>query len=613
MSESNIKVNSLVLYKSGPAVVTEVSDKIAIQLKNGKTKRVRSKDVELLHIGPVQDLNKLEEPEGNVREAWELMVGETTHLQELAELIYGDFSPATAWGTWLQLKDGLYFEGKLNAIIGREEEAVTAEQKARAERLAEKAERRAFLDRVKQARLLPEDRKRLVEAERVALGQLAFSRILESLEVQSKPEHAYRLLLRCGYWPENFNPWPLRQGADLSVADLALPDLAEDVRKDLTHLPAFAIDDEGNQDPDDAISIDGDRLWVHVADVAAIVRPNSHLDQAARTRGANLYLPEGVIPMLPPPVTPILGVGLSETSPALSFGFKWTAEAGLHDIEITPSTVRVTRLSYDQANLQLDDPIFASITAKTEAYEAVRMASDAANIDLPEVSLKVLDGEVQIRPLPRLRSRQMVTNAMLMAGEAAARFASEQGISIPYMVQAAPQEIRQPETMSAAFAYRRLFKPGQLAMEPGRHFGLGLDHYARATSPLRRYQDLLTHQQLRNFVTGKEILSAQAVSEHMGESNESSLVIRRSERQSNMHWKLVYLRDNPDWSGEAVVVELDERRVTLLLPALAMETRIRPKASLVLDQRLQVKLRDVDLPGQTAIFSVLSQGESAAL
>ena len=64
---------------------------------------------------------------------------------------------------------------------------------------------------------------------------------------------------------------------------------------DLTHLPAFAIDDEGSQDPDDAVFAEkvegGFRLFVHVADVAALVPPKSPLDEEALRRGANLYLP----------------------------------------------------------------------------------------------------------------------------------------------------------------------------------------------------------------------------------------------------------------------------------------------------------------------------------
>jgi exoribonuclease-2 len=130
------------------------------------------------------------------------------------------------------------------------------------------------------------------------------------------------MLVKVGYWPPSTTPIPARFGAATTDPDLPVPALPDEERLDLTHLPAFAIDDEGNQDPDDAVSIDGDRIWVHVADVAALVRPDSELDREARARGANLYLPEGIVNMLPAAVTEQLGLGLQPVSPALSFGFR---------------------------------------------------------------------------------------------------------------------------------------------------------------------------------------------------------------------------------------------------------------------------------------------------
>lgn len=67
--------------------------------------------------------------------------------------------------------------------------------------------------------------------------------------------------------------------------DVSLPVLPDEPRLDLTGLPAYAIDDEGNLDPDDAISLDGNRLWVHVADAAALVWSDSPADVEARGRG----------------------------------------------------------------------------------------------------------------------------------------------------------------------------------------------------------------------------------------------------------------------------------------------------------------------------------------
>ncbi len=590
------------LYKIRPAVVASVGDKIEIRFEDGKTKRVRDKDISLLHPGPGVDLGALDAGEGNLEEAWELLEGEQASLEEVAELVYGEYTPASAWGVWQLLRDGLYFEGSVRSIRGRKAQAVADDRAARERKAREAQEWADFLERVQQGKLEEADRSRLGEVERVALGQTAKSRVLSALNITESPESAHAFLLRCGYWPASYNPWPARQGANLESPDLPVPPLVDEPRRDLTHLESWAIDDEGNTDPDDAISLDGERIWVHVADVAALVKPDSHLDLAARSRSANLYLPEGMVQMLPPVTTDLLGLGLQEESVALSFGFKLNDAAEVTDIEITPSRVRVQRISYEAAEQRLKEAAFAPLLAITRRYREARLARNAAQINLPEVSVKVVDGEVQIRPLPRLASRQMVTDAMLMAGEAAARFAEANGISIPYAVQPEPQEIRHPETLSESHAYRRLFKPSNAAMSAGRHFGLGLDYYARTTSPLRRYMDLVVHQQLRAFVTGATPLDKEKVTERVAEAGAVGGIIRRAERLSNLHWKLIWLKEQEHWQGEAVILALEERKAVVMIPQLALETRIRRTEDMQLDQTVKLQVQEVDVPAQAVYF-----------
>jgi ribonuclease R len=82
------------------------------------------------------------------------------------------------------------------------------------------------------------------------------------------------------------------------------PALPEVPRRDLRDLPTFTIDPPTASDFDDAISaerLDGGvvRVWVHIADVSAHVRPGSHLDREAFRRGTSVYVPGLVEPMLP--------------------------------------------------------------------------------------------------------------------------------------------------------------------------------------------------------------------------------------------------------------------------------------------------------------------------
>src|SRR4051794_9785017 len=83
--------------------------------------------------------------------------------------------------------------------------------------------------------------------------------------------------------------------------DISPPDVH---RHDLRSLPTFTVDPSTARDFDDAISaeeLDGGRwrVWVHIADVSAYVRPGTRLDREAYRRATSVYVPGAVEPMLP--------------------------------------------------------------------------------------------------------------------------------------------------------------------------------------------------------------------------------------------------------------------------------------------------------------------------
>ncbi len=601
----NFTVNSLVLYKTHPARVIAVSEKVEIELPAGQQKRVRPKDITLLHNGPITSLAILTPLQGNVQEAWELLQGEPATLADLADLIFGEFTPVTAWATWLMVVDGLWFCGEPAVIEMVPEVQREAELHSRQQKLNQEAAWSAFVARVKQGNLLEEDRKPLAEVERLALGHIEKSHIMRELSYQESPESAHRLLVKVNYWTAHHNPFPQRYKVALDEPKIEVPPLPQEARQDLTHLQAYAIDDVESSDADDAVSIDGERIWVHVADVAALVEMESELDLEAQSRGANLYLPEMIIPMLPHALTTALALGMTDCSPALSISFRLDEAMTPTDIEVTPSTISVTRCPYSEANEQLDSGVLSELRAVSQAYRVRRFQAGAAQLDLPEVKVRVKEQQVEITPLPSLDSREMVTDLMLMAGEAVALFCQQNGIAIPYATQVAPSQQLTSQSLSGMFAFRRHFKPSRLQVSPEPHASLGLDAYCRATSPLRRYSDLLVHQQLRSFLRDGTTLDEAVVSKKINIANAAALSVRKTERQSNAHWKLVYLKQNPKWQGEAVLVDQQGDRVTLLIPELAMESKMRLQNAPALDSTLELRVRDVDLIDGRSYFQLL--------
>jgi len=613
----DFRPQNLVLYKNAPALIDQVADKISIQLASGKTVKVRPKDIQLLHPGPLKSLHELTQtPQGDLNEAWELLQGETILLAELAEFIYGESTPVTVWHAWQVLHEQTYFIGPRDAVVARTKEAVDAildKQRAK-EQEAELWE--DYLQRVKENAIQPEDFDHLSDVQRLAYRKASMNRTLKALGIEVLPEKAHRMLLQLGVWDETVNPYPARFDCATSQPALDVPELPDEKRQDLTALETFAIDDDNCSDPDDAISLDGEGLWIHVADAAALIKPDSPLDLEARARGANLYLPEIVINMLPQDVTETLGLGLQERSPALSFKIGVDEEGAATCSEITPSWVRVQRLSYSAADQRMDDSPFKEMSIITEQFRERRIAQGAAQINLPEVKLKTtVDGElynlcashelgiktptaytVEIKDLPRLKSRDMVTDAMLMAGEAIAGFLVQNEIPAPFACQPPPDEAATPETLSDMFAYRRKFKRSKLHLEPELHAGLGLERYTRVTSPLRRYSDLLVHQQLRAFIGGDALISEADMLQRMAEAELGGGNTSMAERRSNRHWTLLHMQQNPETIYRGILVDKRDDRGTVMIPELAIDVKLRRLADMALDSEINVQLTRINLP-----------------
>ncbi|MCP4219656.1 MAG: RNB domain-containing ribonuclease [bacterium] len=599
-----LEKNSLVLYKNQPARVVKVGDKIEVELKTGSTKTIRPKDVTLLHPGPINSLKELTPKTGDIETAREVLAGETTTIAELCEFVFEEYTPGTAWAAVQILEDGLYFHGTPDKITAATAEEVVAKKNKRHAKETEKKNRAEFLARVKENKIIADDFPRLKEIEQLAMGKDVKSPLLKELSISATPQNAHALLLKLGRWDELKNPYPSRLNVSLEEPGFLLPDLPEEERLDLTHLESYAIDDEGSTDPDDAISLDGERIWIHVADAAALVTPDDDADKEARKIAANLYLPEIKVPMLPPKATELLALGLQEVSPALSFGLTLSETGEITDMTLTPSLVKVTRTTYAKAEEKLGEEPFKSLYQLALRFQARRKEKGAVMFDFPEVTIRVKEGKVSIRPLPALNSRQLVAESMFMAGEAAARFALDNKIPFPFTNQDAPEGIKEAKDLAAMFALRFKMKRSRMQSVAKPHSGLGLDLYARTTSPLRRYLDLVVHQQLRAFLKGEPVLDEQELMLRVGVAEAAQKNVSVTERFANKHWTLVYLLQNPGKRYEGILVEDTERRTTVVIPELALDVPVHLKKKEELNTRFTMEVSSIDLPHLVVHFSI---------
>lgn len=628
-----VSKNSAVIYKNQPAVVIENDgEKYTIQFFTQGKKRetavqkVREKDFALLSDVPVSSLAALHDfadgaMHSQIAETHEIVLSDEDtavnqmSLREMAELVRGSFSADESWALFsalsasfeFALDDDAFKKGEIFFKARSFDEAALLRQKAYAKE--HEAESRAeFVQRLKSKKLeLPFDAQYMTEVESLALGKTSRSKIMAEAGFVQTPERAHKLLIETGIWDVTRNPFPVRYGFSMQSAAEGLASPPDENRLEVPET-AYAIDNAWSADPDDAVSYDGKYLWVHIADPASSVLPDSSIDKTARDRGTTLYLPEGAVRMLAEKSLADYALGLNEKSNALSFRLEFDANGTVTDCAVYKTSVKVKRLTYEEADGQKDSPELSPFFEIARRNYERRQKAGAVAINLPEVHITV-DAEtkkVSVTPEVRYKSSDMVQEMMLLAGEGAARFAYKNRIPFPYVSQEMPDIPKDiPDGLAGEFKRLRGMRKRSVGITPALHAGIGVTFYSQVTSPLRRYGDLIAHEQLRAFLDGREMIDKDEMLVRISSGDAASVAARKASRDSELHWKLVYLIQNPEWTGEAVCVDIVKGKPSqFFIPSLAMQTYI--SGNFGLNEKIDVKASKIDVAFQSVAFSVIS-------
>ena len=345
-------------------------------------------------------------------------------------------------------------------------------------------------------------------------------------------------------------------------------------RQDLTGLATFTVDPATARDFDDAVSAsesgDGVRLWIHIADVAAHVRPGDRLESEARRRANSVYVPGAVEPMLPHALSSeACSLTPGEERLAVTSEIELTANGDVRSARFYRSLVRSdARLDYDQL-----DRIFAGREAAPEALAEplalARRATAALLERRPPDSIDVQSSEpefefeggdvVAARSVPQTEAHRLIERLMILTNERVAELLERRRVPTLYRVHEWPDPERigrlieqlaaldlpthpLPDALSPRQAAEIAGEASRtVAREAARrghgseaytslvlrslkqayysdrnlgHAGLGSSAYAHFTSPIRRYPDLIAHRGLLSAIgAGEEAPGADEVGE----------------------------------------------------------------------------------------------------
>jgi exoribonuclease-2 len=522
--------------------------------------------------------------------AWLLLLEapEAMGLVAFTDLLCGDQRPQQLAACWLSLVGPQpWFRLRQGQVSPRPlEDLRSLRRDRRRHRLQEERDQRwlALLKArqpLSQAALAVEHQQRLEQLQQLAAGSLAEGDLEVGLRASLTALHLgtetgidrgqlRHLLVDLQQWdPHQLaslagSPWSsgfsddLQREAERLVALSAGPRPGDTERVDLTAQRCVTIDDDGTRDIDDGLALEatpggGWRLWIHVADPSRLVDPESPLDLEARRRGSSLYLARGILPMFPECLsTGPLSLRAGVRCAAWSTWVELDEQGAINACGLERSWVQPTyRLSYADADDLIDlappqEADLVTLEPLLQRRRRWRLAQGALQFDLPDGRIRSTDGVPNLEITEPGPARAMVAEAMILAGSAAAQLASEHGVALPFRSQLPAElppkaELEALEDGAVRFAaIKRCLSRGLMGTSPAPHFSLGLPAYVQATSPIRRYGDLLVQRQLGAWRRGEQPLDAEALQPLLEQVDAAVREGMAISREDNRHWQQVW-------------------------------------------------------------------------
>ncbi len=288
----------------------------------------------------------------------------------------------------------------------------------------------------------------------------------------------------------------------------------------LAPVQAYSIDDSQTTEIDDALSVQGlgtgtVTLGIHIAAPGLAITPGSAIDQLGRNRLSTVYMPGYKLTMLPDEVVQIYTLDEGRANPAVSLYV--TIDEATLEISGTETKLERVPVAVNLRHDQLDHIV-------TEAWLA------DPSIEVENTPQALLERREQLSFLYRLAQKLKAQREVVrgkpetfnrpdynfrLSGNDGAEPTGSETVSISTRRRGAPLDLIVAEAAIVANStWGGLLAdhgvPGiyrsQASLAPGMkvrmgtkalpHAGIGVKSYAWATSPLRRYVDLVNQWQI---------------------------------------------------------------------------------------------------------------------
>ena len=362
---------------------------------------------------------------------------------------------------------------------------------------------------------------------------------------------------------------------------------------DLAPVQVFSIDDATTTEIDDAFSVTqlahGNwQIGIHIAAPALGIEPGSDLDTEARKRMSTVYFPGDKITMLPESAIQQFTLIEGSNRPAVSMYLELNADLEMLGMRSTIERVHVARnLRHDELDAHFSEQAVAGGQVNFEYGEQLlllyqfagvlerRRGKDSNGVDRVDYSFYVDDDRVRIEPRKRGSAiDKVVSELMILVNGEWARQLAEAKLPGLYRTQTGGK-VRM-STVAAP------------------HEGLGLGQYIWASSPLRRYADLVNQRQLVSILRGASPAYAprdEQLFEVLRGFELAYEAYAEHQRLMERYWCLRWLLQD-DVTGVRAQVIRDE---LVRIEGIPLVCRIQSLPQLARGEIVQLRVSDIDL------------------
>ena len=382
-------------------------------------------------------------------------------------------------------------------------------------------------------------------------------------------------------------------------------------REDYRSISTFTIDPADAKDFDDALSFQklkngNTEIGVHIADVSHYINPTDVIDKEAIKRATSVYLVDRTIPMLPEVLSNnICSLRPHEESLCFSVIFEFDLDANVKDYRFAKTVIYSDhRFSYEDAQEVIDSEkgLYAeelkTMNLIASKLRKKKYENGAINFETTEFRFTLDKNGKPIAVIPKVRkdAHKMIEEYMLLANKYVARqlYVDNNKMPIPYRVHEEPSPEKLAEFAETAlnFGFRidtsnykqlaasinsmvskvqgtlegdilqplaiRSMEKAYYTTKKVGHFGLGFDHYAHFTSPIRRYPDLITHRMLNDYLQKKKSFDYSQVEAMASHSSKQEQKATNAERASIKYKQVEYMSGFKGEEFEGIISGLTE-------------------------------------------------------